>query len=73
MSTTHTPEPLSPEHLSMAPFQFTGQPQDHDLVANVARIFDDTGIPYVLWGNWLLVVYGVPTIVDVSIKFRNAP
>jgi len=66
MSTTHTPEALSPQQLSMAPFQFSGQPLDYDLVANIACLLDHASIPNVLWGTYLLNVYGVPTIIDVS-------
>ncbi len=47
------------------PFRFTGQPLDAQLVANVASLLDAEGIPYVIWGNWLLKLFGVPTIVDV--------
>ena len=38
------------------------------LVATISRILTSAGIPNILWGNYLLTVYGVPTIVDVCIS-----
>jgi len=37
----------------------------HAQAAHIACILDRAGIPNVLWGNLLLTVYGVPTIVDM--------
>ncbi|KAJ5232785.1 hypothetical protein N7468_005741 [Penicillium chermesinum] len=37
----------------------------HDsLVASISQVLIDARIPNLLWGNYLLTVYGVPTIVD---------
>lgn len=38
---------------------------DNDLVARVASLLDSAGIPNVLWGNYLLRLFGVPTVVQV--------
>ncbi|KAK2762063.1 hypothetical protein FQN54_001070 [Arachnomyces sp. PD_36] len=48
----------------MGPFRFDGQPLDNNLVSSVACILDEANVPNVLWGNYLLTTYGVPTIVD---------
>ncbi|KAB8266146.1 hypothetical protein BDV32DRAFT_134184 [Aspergillus pseudonomiae] len=37
---------------------------DNDLVALMSSLLDKAGVPNLLWGNYLLSVYGVPTIVD---------
>jgi len=39
---------------------------DEELVGSISRILTENAIPCVLWGNYLLTVYGVPSIVDVS-------
>jgi len=39
---------------------------DENLVAAISHILLECNIPCVLWGNYLLTVYGVPSIVDVS-------
>lgn len=36
------------------------------MVASISRILLRNNIPCVLWGNYLLTIYGVPSIVDVS-------
>ncbi|KAH7419588.1 thioredoxin reductase [Cadophora sp. MPI-SDFR-AT-0126] len=41
---------------------------DENLVASISRLLTDHGIPCILWGNYLLTVYGVPSIVN-SIDF----
>jgi hypothetical protein len=41
---------------------------DEELVASISRILTKNGVPCVLWGNYLLTIYGVPSIVD-SIDF----
>lgn len=51
----------------MADFHFTQQKLDNDLVWSISTLLDSIGVPNLLWGNYLLTVYGVPTIVDVSI------
>lgn len=39
---------------------------DENLVASISCILLTNNIPCVLWGNYLLTIYGVPSIVDVS-------
>ncbi|KAL2698263.1 hypothetical protein AAEP93_010973 [Penicillium crustosum] len=48
----------------MADFHFTQQKLDNDLVWSISTLLDSIGVPNLLWGNYLLTVYGVPTIVD---------
>ncbi|OAA39419.1 hypothetical protein NOR_06257 [Metarhizium rileyi] len=33
-------------------------------VARICQILNSAGVPNVLWGNYLLTIYGVPTIID---------
>lgn len=40
---------------------------DNNLVANFSGILNSACILNLLWGNYLLTIYGVPTFVDVSI------
>lgn len=51
----------------MAGFHFTEQKLGNDLVSSISSLLDSINVPNLLWGNYLLTVYGVPTIVDVSI------
>lgn len=51
----------------MSSFRFEGQHLDDKLVASISLLLSAAGIPSVLWGNYLLAIYGVPTIVDVNI------
>lgn len=39
----------------------------NEFVAMISRILNSAGIPNLLWGNYLLTVYGVPSIIDVGI------
>lgn len=39
------------------------------LVARFCQILNFAGVPNVLWGNYLLTIYGVPTITDVGAFF----
>lgn len=39
---------------------------DENLVAAISHILLGNNIPCALWGNYLLTIYGVPSIVDVS-------
>lgn len=39
---------------------------DETLVASISHILLGSNIPCVLWGNYILTIYGVPSIVDVS-------
>lgn len=47
-------------------FHFNGQQLDSVLVTSISSLLDDVNVPSLLWGNYLLTVYGVPTVVDVS-------
>lgn len=38
------------------------------LVATISSTLTSAGVPNILWGNYLLTVYGVPTIVNVCIS-----
>jgi hypothetical protein len=51
----------------MTGFHFAEQKLSNDLVSSISSLFDSINVPNLLWGNYLLTVYGVPTIVDVSI------
>ncbi|CAG8380372.1 hypothetical protein CBS147333_9308 [Penicillium roqueforti] len=48
----------------MAGFHFTEQKLGNDLVSSISSLLDSINVPNLLWGNYLLTVYGVPTIVD---------
>lgn len=50
----------------MASFYFNGQEFGHELVAAISSRLDSVGVPNILWDDYLLTVYGVPTIVNVS-------
>lgn len=52
----------------VANYDLRGHHLDNDLVASISLLLDKAGVPNLLWGNYLLTVYGVPTIVDVSIS-----
>lgn len=39
------------------------------LVMRFSQILDSADVPNVLWGNYLLTIYGIPTITDVCISF----
>lgn len=51
----------------MSDFHYTGEVLDNKLVVSVAKLLDAYNIPNLLWGNYLLTIYGVPTVVEVSI------
>lgn len=44
---------------------------NEELVGSLSRILTENGIPCVLWGNYLLTVYGVPSMVDVSFRLSS--
>ncbi|KAE8406746.1 hypothetical protein BDV37DRAFT_269773 [Aspergillus pseudonomiae] len=52
----------------MTTFHFNGQHLDNDLVTSISSLLDAFNIPNLLWGNYLLTVYGVPTVVDPPYK-----
>lgn len=39
---------------------------DGKLVTRLCQILNSAGVPNLLWGNYLLTIYGIPTIIDVS-------
>jgi hypothetical protein len=51
----------------MADIPVEAESPDGSFVASISQILNDASIPNLLWGNYLLTVYGVPTIIDVSI------
>lgn len=51
----------------MSEFHFTGQQLDNNLVESISGVLHAADIPNLLWGNYLLTIYGVPTIVDVNL------
>lgn len=52
----------------MPEFHFSGQKLDNELVASISRLLDAAGVPNLLWGNYMLTLYGVPTIVDTPTR-----
>ncbi|KAI9824725.1 MAG: hypothetical protein M1832_001551 [Thelocarpon impressellum] len=48
-------------------FRFSGQTLNNALVADISCMLDQVAVPGVLWGNYLLTVIGVPTIVEVRL------
>lgn len=43
------------------------------VVASIAQTLNDAGVPCVLWGNNVLSVHGIPSIVNVSSDFVINP
>lgn len=52
----------------MPEFHSQAQTLDMKLVATISSILNSANVPNILWGYYLLTVYGVPTIVDVCIS-----
>ncbi|KAJ5102018.1 hypothetical protein NUU61_004240 [Penicillium alfredii] len=48
----------------MSAIRIQAQSLDDKLVATISRTLTSAGVPNILWGNYLLTVYGIPTIVD---------
>lgn len=44
---------------------------NNKLVVHLASLLDAAGIVNVLWGNYLLCIFGVPTIVEVCHVSRS--
>ncbi|KAF3000104.1 hypothetical protein E8E13_003606 [Curvularia kusanoi] len=44
-------------------------PFDNKLVASAAAALDAANIPNILWGHYMLTIFGVPTVVVVRIDF----
>lgn len=40
-------------------------PLDNGLVASAAARLDAASVPHLLWGHYMLTIFGIPTIVDV--------
>lgn len=57
----------------MSGFCFTGQQLNNSLVESISSLLGAADIANLLWGNYLLTIYGVPTIVDVSIICNEYP
>ena len=53
---------------NMSDVHIQAQSLDDKLVAMISKTLASAGVPNVLWGNYLLTVYGVPTIVDVYLR-----
>lgn len=43
-------------------------PLGETLVAALSQVLDSGGVPNVLWGNYLLTVYGIPSLTNVCQK-----
>lgn len=52
----------------MSTIRIQAQSLDDKLVATISRTLTSAGVPNILWGNYLLTVYGIPTIVDVCLR-----
>ncbi|OJD24485.1 hypothetical protein ACJ73_04153 [Blastomyces percursus] len=48
-------------------------PLDEHLVAAVSQLLDSVGVANVLWGNYLLTVYGIPSLTNVWPKMLTLP
>lgn len=42
-----------------------GEPLGQELIASIAGLLSASTIPNVLWGNYMLIVHGVPSVVEV--------
>lgn len=51
----------------MADIPVEAESLDGKFVARISQILNDAGVPNLLWGNYLLTVYGIPTIIDVRV------
>ena len=51
----------------MADIPVEAESLDAKFVARISRLLNDAGVPNLLWGNYLLTVYGIPTIIDVRV------
>lgn len=55
----------------MADLHVESKSLDSKFVVTVSRILNSAGVPDLLWGNYLLTIYGVPTIIDISILLNS--
>ncbi|KAL4978237.1 hypothetical protein BDW66DRAFT_130594 [Aspergillus desertorum] len=60
----HCQYPVAHTRTIITESRFSGQQLDDDLVESISCLLDAANVPNLLWGNYLLTVYGVPTIVD---------
>jgi hypothetical protein len=44
-----------------------------ELVAGISETLDEAGVPSVLWDEYLLTLYGVPTAIFVSVALSQSP
>lgn len=51
----------------MSTYVVSDQPLNNSFVGSISSLLSAAGVPNLLWGNYLLTVYAVPTIVDVSV------
>jgi hypothetical protein len=60
----------APSHDPVAPaaVELGGIPWGETLVAAIAQTFEEACIENILWGNMVLALYGVPTVVNVSLS-----
>lgn len=66
---------LSPSHviLCLTYILQTMQSNDDDLFS-ISTLLGTAGVPNVLWGDYLLIVYGVPTYIYLaSVRHQNLP
>lgn len=46
-------------------FIYKGEPLGQELIASIAGLLSASTTPNVLWGNYMLIVHGVPSLVEV--------
>jgi MFS superfamily sulfate permease-like transporter len=52
----------------MPGFVFNGEKPSEDIVAGISQTLDEAGVPSILWSEALMTLYGVPTVVMVSLS-----
>lgn len=67
---TSRPQEAAHTDFNMSDSRIEAQSLDDELVATISRTLISAGVPNIMWGNYLLTVYGVPTIVDVCLRTR---
>jgi hypothetical protein len=66
-----SPSATKHEAMSQSSFKLQDQPLSRSLIASIAAILHACGAPGVLWGNQMLTVHGVPTLVAVALSHDN--
>lgn len=68
LSALATPPKLDPDtdKQDAPPPDYNGEPLGQYVLSLIARILDHAGVPNVLWGDYLLCIYGVPLAIVVS-------